>query len=259
MSSTRRPLIGVTGPDKGGLAAWLMTALAVRRAGGLPVRVTPARQVSVEPLAALIIGGGTDVDPIHYGEESLGAADGQQSSLADWTIGLLLTALRTLLARHRPQAQDYDPARDDMEKHLIRHALYTDKPLLGICRGAQLINVTLGGTLHQSIDHFYSEGTGNPRSLLPRKRVVLAPDSRLGHILGGTSSRVNALHEQSIRDLGDDLSVSARESNGVIQAIEREGEQFLLGVQWHPEYLPQYPAQQRIFRHLVQAARGQSQ
>ncbi|MEH6587979.1 MAG: gamma-glutamyl-gamma-aminobutyrate hydrolase family protein [Halioglobus sp.] len=236
-----------------------MTALAVRRAGGAPVRVTPMRQVGEDPLTALIIGGGTDVDPIHYGEESLGTADGQKNSLADWTIGLLLTVLRTLLARHQPQPQDYDPARDDMEKHLIRHALYTGKPLLGICRGAQLINVTLGGSLHQSIDHFYSEGTGNPRSILPRKRVALAQDSRLRHILGGTSSRVNALHDQSIRDLGDDLRVSARESNGVVQAIERDGEQFLLGVQWHPEYLPQYPAQQQIFRHLVRAAQGQSQ
>ncbi|PLW69019.1 gamma-glutamyl-gamma-aminobutyrate hydrolase family protein [Pseudohalioglobus lutimaris] len=256
MSFANRPVIGVTGPDQGGLSAWLMTALAIRRAGGRPVRLTPSRSYDENRLDGIVIGGGTDVDPFHYGEEPLPPPQtAEHFSLTDWTVGLLLSALRFLLARHNRGGEMFDRQRDELEQHLVRHALYTDKPLLGICRGAQLINVTLGGSLHQSIDDFYQEGTANPRSILPRKTVTLAEGSCLYELLGGAEARVNALHEQSIRDLGDGLLVSARERNGVIQGIEREGPGFVLGVQWHPEYLPQYPSQQRLFGALVTAAR----
>lgn len=257
MNTGIRPRIGVTGPDKGGLTAWLMTALAVHRAGGKAVRITPGRDIDEDKLAAVVIGGGTDVDPFLYGEEPQEDTANSASSVIDWIVGLLLTAARALLARHQHNDQNYDPERDQMEKRFIRHALYTEKPLLGICRGAQLLNVTLGGSLHQRIDHFYSETTGNPRSILPRKNVTLAEGSRLEHILG-SQCQVNALHEQSIRELGDGLSVSAQEGNGVIQGIERSDDPFVIGVQWHPEYLPQYPLQQRLFRQLVNAARGQN-
>ncbi len=257
MTPDTKPLIGVTGPVNGGLAAWLMTALAIRRAGGRACRLTAKRPCDADQLDGIVIGGGTDVDPFHYGEEPLQAdADRGRTSILDWTVGLLLSAMRAVFARHDRETQDFDPERDKLEQTLIRHALYAGKPLLGICRGAQLINVTLGGTLYQSIEHFYQEGTSNPRSILPRKTVALAPGSRLRTLLGSEHARVNALHEQSIRDLGDGLVVSAREENGVIQGIEREGHQLVLGVQWHPEYLPQYRPQQRLFQQLVHAAQA---
>jgi len=247
-----RPRIGVTGPDRGGLAAWLMTALAVRRAGARPVRVTPASPCSADDLDAVIIGGGSDVDPLHYGEEPEDKSTDREISALDWLVGLLLYIPRILLARHSVQA--YDPDRDQLEQHFIRHAMSNDKPLLGICRGAQLMNVTLGGSLYQVIDRFYAEGTANVRSVLPRKRITITPNSRLSMLLGTHTCRVNALHEQSIKTTGEAIIISAREPSGVIQGIEKTGAHFVIGVQWHPEYMPQSRQQQALFRELVRAA-----
>lgn len=249
---SERPVIGISGPDSGGLTAWFMTALAIYRAGGRPVRVTPARPIDETLLNGVVIGGGTDVDPLHYGEEPLDDDGDDHFSLLDWLVGLLLFLPRILLARH--SKSDYDIDRDQLEQHLIRHALYSRKPLLGICRGAQILNVTLGGSLHQNIEHYYSEGTGNIRSVLPRKIVDTESGSRLADILACTQCRVNALHEQSIKDLGDGVFVCAREPSGVVQGIEKSDEGFVIGVQWHPEYMPQSSRQQGLFRRLVTTA-----
>lgn len=250
-----KPLIGVSGPDRGGLIAWWMSALALRRCGALPVRVTPSQPVDEHRLDGLVIGGGTDVHPLHYGEERLqGDKNPGHNSLLDWLVGLLLSLFRLLFARHR--SQDYDPDRDQLEKQLIRFALYEDRPILGICRGAQLMNVTLGGSLHQDIGHFYSEDTGNVRSILPRKFVSLAEGSTLRHILNTPGCTVNALHDQSIKELGENLQVNAREPSGVIQGIEKPDHRFFLGVQWHPEYIPQSRAQLGLFQALVERAGG---
>ncbi len=248
----------MTGPDRGGLIAWLMTALAIRRAGGRAIRITPSRPCDAEQLQGLVIGGGTDVDPFHYGEEALDEEEERDahSSALDWLVGLVLTLFRTLFARH--SVQGFDPDRDALEKHMVEHALYFALPILGICRGAQLMNVTLGGSLHQKIEHFYTEETSNVRSILPRKAVTIEPGSRLQAILGRAACRVNALHEQSIKELGDDIVVSAAEPTGVIQAIERRGHPFFIGVQWHPEYIPQSKTQQGLFRALVAASRARS-
>lgn len=255
MSDTR-PLIAVTGPDRGGLTAWFMTAWAIRRAGGRPIRLTPSRPERKEAIAGVVIGGGTDVDPLHYGEEpEEDAGSDQRSSPLDWLVGLLVWLVRSLLARH--ERQDYDPDRDRLEQGLIREAIYNDLPLLGICRGAQLLNVTLGGSLYQKIDHFYAEGSGNVRSVLPRKRVDVKAGTRLHQVLQTDLTLVNALHEQCIRELGDGVLISAVEQpSGIIQAVERTGDVFVVGVQWHPEYLPQIPEQQALFRALVRDAAG---
>ncbi len=253
MTRDTRPLIGVTGPDRGGLPAWLMTALAIHRAGGRPLRIRPCRSVEPHRLAGLVIGGGSDVDPLHYGEEPLDREEeATRTRLLDWIIGLSLALLRILFARSA--RENYDPARDAMEKELIEHALQAGKPLLGICRGAQLLNVCLGGSLHQSIDHFYVEGTSNLRSVLPRKQVHIEATSKLAGILATERCQVNALHRQCVREPGRGVIVTARESNGVTQAIELDGEGFALGVQWHPEYLPQVARQQSLFRALVSTA-----
>ncbi len=93
-----RPVVGVSGPDRGGLIAWLMTALAVWRAGGRPLRITPARPLRERSIDALVVGGGSDVDPLHYGEEPLAPeAKNERFSLRDWLVGLPLALARVLL------------------------------------------------------------------------------------------------------------------------------------------------------------------
>ena len=116
-----------------------------------------------------------------------------------------------------------------------------------------MINVAMGGTLHQRLTHFYQE-TPNIRSLLPRKTIQVEPNSRLAQILGGATCRVNALHDQAVDLLGKAVRAVAREPNGVIQAVELASKPFVLGIQWHPEYLPHHRRQQRLFEKLVDLA-----
>jgi putative glutamine amidotransferase len=116
------------------------------------------------------------------------------------------------------------------------------------------MNVVLGGSLHQQIEHFYTEETNNVRSVLPRKSITVSERSRLRQILQTGSCVVNALHDQSIKELGDDVGICAVENTGVVQAIERHNHHYFIGVQWHPEYMPQSNTQQNLFRSLVQRA-----
>lgn len=150
-----------------------------------------------------------------------------------------------------------DPARDALEKELIHRALAAGLPLLGICRGAQLLNVVRGGTLHQDLHEFYEE-TPHITTLLPRKTVNIAPNSHLAAILQKTRSNINALHRQGINELGYGLRVVAAEENGIVQAVEDPDAPFLLGVQWHPEYLPHHRSQRQIFKALVTAAQDRA-
>ncbi|MEM6579733.1 MAG: gamma-glutamyl-gamma-aminobutyrate hydrolase family protein [Pseudomonadota bacterium] len=251
---TKRAVIGVTGPIKGGLTAWLMTAFALRRSGAIPLRITTNRPATLQDLDGIVIGGGTDVDPFNYGAIAAKAENtsSHHNSFLDWMISVPLGILRVLFASHSPPV--FDPARDELEQSLIEEAISQKKPVLGICRGAQLMNVVLGGSLHQDISHFYSEPTRNIRSVLPRKQVTITPDSHLGGILNTQLCWVNALHNQSIDRLGTGVAISAQEANGVIQAIEERSQLFFIGVQWHPEYMPQSRAQLALFQGLVKCA-----
>lgn len=253
----KRPVVGVTGPNHGGLAAWLFTALAVRRAGGRALRIRPRKPVDIEQLDGLIIGGGADVSPRLYGQQPRQ----QRVQLTDrgtsgWrrVLGFILLPLVFILrlvltTKHGGPTPD----RDRLEKQLIDQARQRRLPVLGICRGMQLINVTLGGSLHQQLVGFYEEYPAI-RSVLPRKSVDIQPDSRLADLLGADRAWVNALHSQAIDRLAEGLIVSAREANGIIQAIEQADAPWLVGVQWHPEYLPQRRRQQALFRELVREA-----
>lgn len=256
-----RPRVGVTGPDRGGLAAWLFTALGVRLAGGRPRRIRPGRPVGIAEVDALIIGGGADVSPTLYGQaRRLPMGELADRGARGWRRALgyvlfpLLWLFRRLLTK---RAGGLDPERDALEKRLIEEALAAGVPLLGICRGMQLINVARNGSLHQSLAGFYEE-VPEIRSVLPRKRVALVARSRLARILGCTHCRVNALHRQAIDRLGHGLAPAAREANDVLQAFEGRGRQWLIGVQWHPEYLPQRAEQRALFAALVAAARAPS-
>ncbi|MCG8313459.1 MAG: gamma-glutamyl-gamma-aminobutyrate hydrolase family protein [Pseudomonadales bacterium] len=253
--SSNKPLIGVTGPDRGGYAAWLMTSLALRRAGAKPVRITPSRPFDESLLQGVIIGGGSDVDPEHYGEAPEPLAKHKRSPqlrIIDYVVNLLLFLLRWVFSVK--DVQRYDPDRDQLEKHMIQYALHSDLPLLGICRGAQLLNIVLGGSLYQQIQEFYGE-IPFVRSLLPLKRVLLEQNSRLSDLFQSHSCVVNALHNQAIKDTGQQVIITARDRAGVVQGIEYLGHEFVVGVQWHPEYLPQLPQHQLLFKSLVDSSR----
>jgi putative glutamine amidotransferase len=259
MTDRMRPIIGVTGPDEGGAAAWLFTGLAVALAGGHAVRITPRRPRNIDGLHGLILGGGADVDPSLYGAHEAELLPKQKSADESWLMYILEWLLfpLTWLARKLSglsKKHGGDKARDTLEMSLLAEAARRGLPVLGVCRGQQLINVFFGGTLHRDLAGFYVEDP-EVRTILPRKVVLVEHGARLARYLGRGPERVNALHRHAIDRLGDGLRVAARDRNGIVQAIEHTSFPLLLGVQWHPEYLPQIPAQRAIFHALVHEAR----
>lgn len=219
-----RPEIAVTGPDGRLAFAWWATRLAVFLSGGRAVRLTPSnfREHQKERFRAVIIGGGNDIDAEMYGGENTG--------------------------RSRIDAE-----RDRFETEMIRHALATHLPILGICRGAQLINVVLGGSLYSDIRPM-REQTSNRRTPLPRKTALSESDGILRKAIGSERWRINSLHSQAIERLGEGLRVVARDLDSFVQAVESTRHRWLVGVQWHPEYLIYLGGQRRIFRDLVARA-----
>ncbi|MQM37192.1 putative glutamine amidotransferase [wastewater metagenome] len=171
---------------------------------------------------AVVISGGHDVDPVLYAQTP----------------------------RVRPR---HDPERDAFESDVIARALACGIPLLGICRGAQLLNIVRGGSLHQSL-RSRRRHTGNRRTLLPCKSVRVVAGSTVEAVLGTGRLRVNSLHDQGIDRIGEGLRVVATDRDAIVQAVERPGARFVIGVQWHPEFLVYLPSQRRLFRSLVDAA-----
>lgn len=218
----KAPLIGVTGPDTAFPLAWWFIRWGLRRSGAEPVRLTPSRPKPPRPLDGVIISGGDDIDP-----------------------GLYLP--------DAPETAPMDAQRDAFEVAMLKDVLQRDIPVLGICRGAQLLNVVLGGSLHPDLRRIRQK-TSNRRTPFARKTLLVQPQSRLRQILGCEQTRINSLHHQAVNELGEGLQVVGRDLDQIIQAIEHPGRRFVLGVQWHPEYLPLHAEQRALFAALTQAA-----
>lgn len=217
-----RPAIGVTGNGRRWSPSWWCIRCAIWLSGGRAVRISVRRPETRVPLAGLVVSGGDDVDPALYGEETAHS--------------------------------DYDRARDALEVRYIKTALAEGLPLLGICRGMQLINIVRGGTLYLDINGLRRYTTKRPL-LWPAKPVRFATAAHLGEVMGAERLKVNSLHHQAVREVGIGLRPVAFDNDHFVQAIEAPT-QPIFGVQWHPEYLLFLPSQLRLFRWLIKAARG---
>jgi putative glutamine amidotransferase len=204
----------------------------VAAAGGRPLLLPPATTAPDGPgvaadevvavLDGLVLTGGGDVDPLAYGEEPA------------------------------PEVGGVDVARDESERALLAAALRIDLPVLAICRGCQVLNVELGGTLHQHLPDVvgHSEHRSAPY-VFGDVEVATVPGSVTAEVFG-VAPVVRCSHHQAIRDLGRGLLATASTTDGVVEAVELPSARFVLGVQWHPEE----GGDQRPFDALVAAARA---
>jgi putative glutamine amidotransferase len=241
------PVIGIptSSRDENGRFSLAGTYVdAVRRAGGLPLLLPPGEprlDVFINLIDGLLLPGGGDVDPKLYG-----------GSQHETLYGV-------------------DPARDDAEIRLARHAVASGMPALCICRGAQVLNVALGGTLIEHLPDVVGESvlhrmgaaappasTTGPK--LPKGHIVhpieITSGTRLAGMLGGAPKTPSSSHHQAIKKVAPDLRVAARAADGTIEAVELPSHPWLFAVQWHPEVnAGQDPTEQKLFDELVAAAR----
>ncbi len=223
--SRRRPVIGVTRPDNGDWFSWQALRFAVWLAGGKAITITSRAPRDPRSIDGLLFGGGADIFPQRY--------EGQPK-----------------------HGYRYDLARDDMEASWADAALKHDIPVLGICRGMQMLNVLGGGTLHMDLSGFNTRYPDSFwRRIFYRKDILIEPDSWLACTTDRTSVSVNSIHTQAVDALGLGFVVTAREANGVIQSIEHTRSAFLIGLQFHPEFLLYRSFARKIFATFVEAAR----
>lgn len=242
-----RPLIGVSTsevrlaerveqtpqgePPQREMALGMKYLKAIERAGGLPVVMPPMSPDAVEPLldrlAGICLSGGPDLDPSAYG------------------------------ASAHPELGPVEKELDDFELAVAAAADRRRLPMLAICRGAQALNVARGGTLEQhlpdrvdSIDH-RQKAPGHETT----HSVRVVPDSRLANVMRERRIEVNSFHHQAVDKLGDGLIPVAWAPDEVVEGLEAEDRDFVLGVQWHAECLTDMPEQDNLFRGLVEAAR----
>ena len=215
-----KPLVGICLPNKGNFFAYLFIKLNLRLQGAYCVRLRPSKNnVKLKRLDGLILSGGSDINPVLYGANK----DAHNTPL--------------------------DKKRDAFELEMIDKA-YKDKiPILGICRGAQLINIYFDGTLYPTILDL-DEYIIHKNSIFPIKIAFIKKISKLFSITNKKEIVVNSIHNQAINKVGEKLKVSACHDK-IIESIEKEDYPFLLGVQWHPEYLIYLKDHRLIFKKFI--------
>jgi putative glutamine amidotransferase len=244
-----RPLIGITtsevrvpdhvtpafqaDPPRREMALGMKYCIAIELAGGLPVVMPPMHDKAVGPLlerlSGVCLSGGPDMDPGTYG------------------------------GHYHPQLGPTEPDLDHFELQVVDAALDRGMPLLAICRGAQVLNVALGGDLYQHLPEDPGGGVDHhkltadaPDTAHP---VQVEPSTKLARSLGlDGSAKVNSFHHQAARSLGSGLVPVAWAPDGVVEAIELPDRDFVVGVQWHAEALVQQPEQCALFEAFVEAA-----
>ncbi|MFD4673647.1 gamma-glutamyl-gamma-aminobutyrate hydrolase family protein [Lentzea sp. NPDC058450] len=226
-----KPLIGIsTYLERTRFGHWDVEAAVLYRgyldcvvkAGGNPVMLPPVGTWNAETIGfldGLVIAGGADIDPATYGAEK-----------------------HELTGEPRRD-------RDDAEFALVEAALKLDLPVLGVCRGMQVLNVALGGTLHQHI-----EGHNPAPAVFEHTEIAVARGSALHRVLGDRTT-VQCHHHQSLDRIADGLKVTAQAPDGTVEAVELEGARFVVGVQSHPE---QDIEDLRLFEALVDVARSKT-
>lgn len=235
------PVVAVTGRRLGGRERWPYAGAsalparyldAVRRAGGQPVVIDPVgadAETVVARVDALVLTGGPDVDPEYYGET--------------------------------PHEKTYgvEAEHDDFEIELARRAIAAGRPTLAICRGLQIVNVALGGSLYQHLPDdpgVAAHGKPGETGGELRHTVTVEPDSQLATVMGATKVVASCHHHQAVAKPGEGLHVVARADDGVVEGLALD-DAWLLAVQWHPEDTADTdPAQQRLFDALVTRARA---
>lgn len=238
----QRPLIGITtgiqisseGLFSGNERAFVSMdyVRAVLAAGGTPVLLPsiedlPAIRSHVAKMDGILLSGGYDLDPQYFGEEP------------EPKLGPVITE------------------RDEYELEVMKVVREQEKPLLGICRGVQVMNVACGGTLYQDISEINGviKHYQDSKKFVPGHTTEIVPGTKLYAILGETTIKTNSFHHQAVKDVAPGFVVSACAKDGIIEAIEAP-EAYMLGVQWHPEMMfAKYSVMLNVFRWLVDAAR----
>lgn len=194
---------GVTCSDKNKTVSYVK---ALETAGLEAVLITLEKAELFEGLDGLLLTGGTDVSPAKYGEAPV------------------------------PECQEPDLERDELEINLVKKALEKDLPVFGICRGIQLLNVALGGTLIQHLDTSERHKSQAPDKAFVIHEVTVEEGTKLSKIVGAGKIGVNSRHHQAVKKVGKGLVISARSTeDDVIEAVEMPGKKFVVAVQWHPE------------------------
>ncbi|MBQ4424790.1 MAG: gamma-glutamyl-gamma-aminobutyrate hydrolase family protein [Lachnospiraceae bacterium] len=228
----RKMEIAAKGQDFQGIAEDYLRF--IEKAGGIPVILPTtddfekARTLWAR-MDGFVLSGGHDVDPSLYGEEK------------------------------RPSCGNTFPKRDLYEKELLRFAMENGKPVLGICRGIQLINAALGGSDHQDLeeDGFRKHSQFDIPRNMASHTVQLREGSPLEAIFGKRELGVNSFHHQAVKDLAPGLTADAVSEDGVIEALHIPGQPFLLAVQWHPEMMADSEEQAKLAQALIRACRGE--
>jgi putative glutamine amidotransferase len=226
---------GATGVRGDSYSNGVKYAEAVARAGGVVTTVAPLAEhlAHVASLVASVDGvlvqGGGDIDPARYGA----------AKRSDTVYGIV-------------------EAHDAFEIVVVREAVRQDKPLLGICRGAQVLNVALGGTLHQDLGDVLPDRESHWNTYHP---ITLNDGSHVARAMGTTSpNRSHSFHHQALDKIAPGLRVTGRAPDGVVEVVEHEARAWVIGVQWHPEDdAAETPDQQRLFDSFVKSCKVNAQ